>query len=525
MITHEISERAKAYLLLTGRFKSAKSGGTANANDANPLSVKELNTLTTSLRQDNTDADLADLISPDSDYLLRNLPIDMDDRVRRLLGRGMQMSMSIEKWQQRGIWILCREDEQYPRLFNERMKDEAPPIIYGCGDPQIFDEPGLAIVGSRNVDAESKEFARIAGRQAAGAGFSVISGGVRGVDQISMTSALDADGFAVGVLANNLSRAVVASENRMWIADEKLLLISQFNPDAGFMCWKAMARNKLIYALSRAGLVVATDHNKGGTWAGAKEQLKSKMWRYVDVYVRPMSAPSEGLVALKELGSKDWPDPEDAEGTETLFEKLLNGDEKEDSVSDSSVEETEHVGDLQGILEPTGSHDDEASPDDTPPPAERLREAIKPVLLEVLSEPQKDRQVAGELDIALGQTQTWLKHFVKDGSVIKLSSPTRYSDSSVEPPGLFRTSKECHMPKESHDDEVSHDDNPSPSDKLLEAIKPVLSEVLIIPKSSDDVAKELGVAIRQTLTWLNHFVEDGSVTKRSRPTRYVAADR
>lgn len=37
------------------------------------------------------------------------------------------------------------------------------------------------------------------------------------------------------------------------------------------MLW---AEISIIYALSDYGLVVSTDHHKGGTWTGAEEELK-----------------------------------------------------------------------------------------------------------------------------------------------------------------------------------------------------------------------------------------------------------
>ena len=36
-----------------------------------------------------------------------------------------------------------------------------------------------------------------------------------------------------------------------------------------------MGRNKIIYGLSRCTIVVASDHETGGTWAGATEALKN----------------------------------------------------------------------------------------------------------------------------------------------------------------------------------------------------------------------------------------------------------
>jgi predicted Rossmann fold nucleotide-binding protein DprA/Smf involved in DNA uptake len=63
-----------------------------------------------------------------------------------------------------------------------------------------------------------------------------------------------------------------------------------------------MQRNKYIYALSDAVLVVDTKENEGGTWAGAQEQLKKL--HYAPVYTE-QGVSSDGLDALRRLGAKD----------------------------------------------------------------------------------------------------------------------------------------------------------------------------------------------------------------------------
>ena len=45
-----------------------------------------------------------------------------------------------------------------------------------------------------------------------------------------------------------------------------------------------MRRNKLIYALADAALVVNADYNKGDTWTGAAEQLDKL--KLVPIYAR-----------------------------------------------------------------------------------------------------------------------------------------------------------------------------------------------------------------------------------------------
>ena len=53
------------------------------------------------------------------------------------------------------------------------------------------------------------------------------------------------------------------------------MLATPYSPHASFNVGMAMARNKLIYALSDFALVIASDAGKGGTWAGAVEALKA----------------------------------------------------------------------------------------------------------------------------------------------------------------------------------------------------------------------------------------------------------
>ena len=66
-----------------------------------------------------------------------------------------------------------------------------------------------------------------------------------------------------------------------------------------------MARNKHVYCLSRAAVVVCSDTGKGGTWAGATEDLKKK---WVPVWVKHQADLRSGNRALVERGALALPD-------------------------------------------------------------------------------------------------------------------------------------------------------------------------------------------------------------------------
>jgi len=68
------------------------------------------------------------------------------------------------------------------------LEDKAPPLLFGVGDRSLLNGGGLGIVGSRNVDKAGEAFTRQVAELCADNRIPVVSG----VDQISMTAALEA---------------------------------------------------------------------------------------------------------------------------------------------------------------------------------------------------------------------------------------------------------------------------------------------------------------------------------------------
>ena len=114
--------------------------------------------------------------------------------------------------------------------------------------------------------------------------------------------------------------------------ESRLLLLSPYDPEVRFQVWNAMDRNKYIYALSSAGLVMNADLNKGGTWSGAIEILEKL--RFLPLYVRTTDKPNNALEALKEKGADLWP----RDITEDEFKQLMARDP---SSSNGSMEQGE----------------------------------------------------------------------------------------------------------------------------------------------------------------------------------------
>lgn len=267
----------------------------------------------------------ADLVLGDPEEVLGEDPPCDAGRIKGLLREGGRLAAAVDHWSARAIWVISRFDEDYPSRFHTRLPGSAPPLLYGCGDRSLLNRGGLAVVGSRQADEDALEFARWTGGLTARAGRTLISGGARGVDQRAMIGALEAGGQVVGVLAGKLEKEIMTRDRRDWILDEQMLMVSPYDPGAGFHPGAAMGRNKLIYNLADAALAVEADPEQGGTRAGAMKQLQANRKhsdehpdRRVPVFVR--DTPSPGLQSLRENGAQIWPNPETADELKTALD-------------------------------------------------------------------------------------------------------------------------------------------------------------------------------------------------------------
>lgn len=297
----EVSDNTKAILLLTAPLIVGKG-----SDSPRPLTLSEYNKLARCLSEANRQP--ADLLGPEAAEALQEGQPSFDlPRIMRLLERGFLLSQAIDRWQARALWVVSRADAGYPQRLKSRLGAKAPPVLYGCGNRELLEHGGLAVVGSRHTSQESLEYAESIGRLAAAANCAIISGAAKGVDEAAMRGALQEQGGAVGVLTGDLEREAINPAYRELLMPGQLALISPYDPKSRFNVGNAMQRNKLIYALADAGLVVDTDDGKGGTWNGAVEQLDKL--RLVPIYARAEGQLGAGLKGLLRKGALPWPDP------------------------------------------------------------------------------------------------------------------------------------------------------------------------------------------------------------------------
>ena len=179
-----------------------------------------------------------------------------------------------------------------------------------------------------------------------------------------------------------------------------------------------MARNKYIYCLADAAIVIAADREQGGTWQGAVENLKHG---WTPLWVKSHPDPVSGNAELIRRGGRELP----AESCDlaALFYREAS----------SAVDRP-----LPLVAEP-------APP--TFKPHETATLAADAMLdnldfyqlflrrLRTLTTktPATDQELLTRLDIGKPQLHDWLKRAMEEGQVTKLGKPARYQWRSVQP--------------------------------------------------------------------------------------------
>lgn len=356
----------------------------------------------------------AKLLNMDKESIINSIKIREEeaDRIVNLLSRGANIAFLLEDLSRKGISIVTRSDIEYPKKLKSTLKKYSPPILFYCGDLSLANKIGIGIVGSRNIDDEGIKFTQLLAKKAVEEKLVVFSGGAKGVDEISETTALNNQGYVVSILADSLSKKIMSKAIRDNILSGKQLLLTANNPDAPFSVANAMNRNKYIYALSNGTFVVASDYNKGGTWAGAVENIKNG---WVNTFVWN----NNKYIGNTELIKKGGVGVEDLNNI-SIKELISNKVKRMDQLNIFDFNKTDKrvPFERENII---GENEDEYSSSDY----DVYNKAIN-LMLNLLKEPKSIEEVTASLNITKSQAIAWINRALNEGKIIKTNRPVRY---------------------------------------------------------------------------------------------------
>ena len=212
--------------------------------------------------------------------------------------------------QEAGAEVLCLEDAAYPRPL--KLIDDPPPVLYVRGELAEADAVALGVVGSRRCTHYGLEQAERFGGLLGRAGFTVISGGARGIDSAAHRGALAAGGRTIAVMGCGLDNIYPPENLKLFdqmIAERRGAVISELPMQVEVKAANFPRRNRIISGLSLGVLVVEAARRSGSliTARLAAEQGK-------DVFAVPgrVDSPfSQGTNALIADGATMATDLED----------------------------------------------------------------------------------------------------------------------------------------------------------------------------------------------------------------------
>jgi DNA processing protein len=174
---------------------------------------------------------------------------------------------------ERGVRVTLFGDDDYPPNLILQGKPVAPLLFY-MGNRALLSSSGIGMCGSRSATPLGLRAARACGLEVSRRGLAIVSGYAKGVDTATHLAALESGGSTVVVLAEGIDHFRVKREYRAAFDPERVLVVSQFAPTQPWRSYAAMERNRIIYGMGRA-LVVVEAGERGGTLAAGKGALRA----------------------------------------------------------------------------------------------------------------------------------------------------------------------------------------------------------------------------------------------------------
>jgi DNA processing protein len=186
------------------------------------------------------------------------------EKIHAGIGRARPLAeIELAKATDMGVTILCPEDDAYPLLL--KQIPDPPAVLYMKGALEPRDLNAFALVGSRRCSYYGREQAERFAALLAAAGFTVVSGGARGVDSSAHRGAMQHPlGRTVAVLGCGIDN-VYPPENKELFEQiaRRGAVISEYPLGTPPVAENFPRRNRIVSGMARGVLVIEADEKSG----------------------------------------------------------------------------------------------------------------------------------------------------------------------------------------------------------------------------------------------------------------------
>lgn len=171
---------------------------------------------------------------------------------------------------QANVQYLSILDNNYPKSLLDELGINSPTVLSYRGNAALLSKNKVGFSGSRKVSDKGLGIATDIATQLSCQGFCLVSGYANGVDMIAHKTALANGASTILVLPEGISYFYVRKEIAPYWDWNRVLVVSEFDPQAKWMVSRAMKRNSTLIALSQAMLVIKAGEKGGSLDAGLK---------------------------------------------------------------------------------------------------------------------------------------------------------------------------------------------------------------------------------------------------------------
>lgn len=193
-----------------------------------------------------------------------------------LMERMVSLSYELDTYDQHGIEIVTCVDRRYPASLKRRLGVYAPPVLYVCGNMNLFREPTLAFAGSVPGEERTERETALLADRAAEAGVVFASSATSGLDQVAEYRLFENGGQLIAWLPGGMIEAIQREGLADLIRGRRAVACSIVHPGAAVQSQNARARSKCLYATGTVSYVLGCEYKRGDTWDGAAEALRNR---------------------------------------------------------------------------------------------------------------------------------------------------------------------------------------------------------------------------------------------------------
>ncbi len=199
--------------------------------------------------------------------------------------------------------VVKINDPEYPALLKE-VKDPPEKLYYkGDWDSVLF-EKCLTVVGSRRMTSYGRQITNKLVSEIAGAGITIVSGFMYGIDATAHQAALEAGGRTIAVMPCGIEIIHPEYQESLYkkILANRGLIISEYEGTFPPALWTYPRRNRIMAGLSMATLVVEAGLKSGSLITA---ELAKKFKRKLFAVPGPLTSTfSQGTLQLIKEGAE-----------------------------------------------------------------------------------------------------------------------------------------------------------------------------------------------------------------------------